>query len=69
MSESVASALDVLNNEATQETRIFIRMIDRFFDIMNIRTPSEVSQKNKERKKPFTKPDDHRFKVHIINSC
>ena len=44
MSESVASVLDVLNNEATLKTQIFIRMIDRFFDVMNIQILSEVKR-------------------------
>ena len=30
MSESVASALEFVDNDATQQTRLFIRMIDRF---------------------------------------
>ena len=30
MSESVASALEFVDNDATQQTRFFIRMIDRF---------------------------------------
>ena len=31
MSESVACALEVLDGDSTQQTRVFIRMIDRFF--------------------------------------
>ena len=33
MSESVASALEFLDNDNTRETRLFIRMVDRFFFI------------------------------------
>ena len=74
MSESVACALDLINNNDTLETRTFIRMFDRFFDIMNIRTPSDGTREIKEIKRPFTKPDDNRFKVHCthiskVQSC
>lgn len=69
MSESVACALDLINNNDTLETRTFIRMFDRFFDIMNIRTPSDGTREIKEIKRPFTKPDDYRFKVHTSLKC
>ena len=39
MSESVACALEVLDEESTRETRLFIRMIDRFFDYLNVNSP------------------------------
>lgn len=39
MSESVASALEFLDNDATQETRLFIRMINKFFDRLNAKGP------------------------------
>ena len=33
MSESVASALQIINESGTRETRLFIRMIDKFLTI------------------------------------
>ena len=39
LSESVASALEYLDNNATQQTRLFIRMIDKFFDCLNTKGP------------------------------
>ena len=45
MSETVASALQHVNEEGTRETRHFIRTIDRFFDAMNVKNPLEGQQK------------------------
>ena len=42
MSESVASALEFVDNDATQQTRLFIRMIDRFFDLLNVKVKSSI---------------------------
>ncbi len=36
MSESVACALQMINSDGTQQTRLFIRMIDKFFDLLNV---------------------------------
>ena len=41
MSETVASALQFVNEEQTRETRLFIRMIDKFFDALNVKNPVE----------------------------
>lgn len=66
MSESVASALEFLDNDNTRETRLFIRMIDRFFDYLNIRSPLAHQLKRKEGIAPYRKQDDQRFKVPIV---
>ena len=47
MSESVASALEFLDNDNTRETRLFIRMIDRFFDYLNVQSPLAHQLKQK----------------------
>ena len=49
MSESVACALEMLNREGTRETRRFIRMIDKFFDCLNVRGSKVGERKNKEK--------------------
>ena len=50
MSESVVCALEFLDNDTTQQTRVFIRMIDRFFDYMNVSKESTaLSVKEKEQ--------------------
>ena len=66
MSESVACALEMLDNENTKETRMFIRMIDIFFDCLNVRGPKMGLLKNKQNQKPYESPADTRFKVYSI---
>ena len=63
MSESVASALEYLNNDSTKETRLFIRMMDHFFDYLNVRFPKLHQFKRKDSISPYTKPTDERFTV------
>ena len=69
MSESVACALEYLNNDKTQQTRLFIRMIDRFFDCMNVKSFKLSEFKRKESIAPYTKPNDERFKVCNVHVC
>ena len=63
MSESVACALEILDNAGTRETRLFIRMIDRFFDYLNVKGPKQHLLKRKDSIAPYTKPTDERLKV------
>ena len=63
MSESVASALQILNEAGTRETRLFIRMIDKFFDCLNVKSPLLSKLKRKDSIAPYTSPSDERFKV------
>jgi hypothetical protein len=69
MSESVASALEFLDNDNTRETRLFIRMVDRFFDYLNVRSPLAHQLQRKESIAPFRKPTDCRFKVSIVHTA
>lgn len=70
MSESVACALQMLpNKDHTSEARIFIRMIDVFFDCLNVKGPKIGELQRKDNRLPYTSPTDGRFKVcklHII---
>ena len=66
MSERVASALEFLDNDRTKETRRFIRMVDSFFDYLNVRSPLAHQLKRKESIAPYAKPTDERFKVHVL---
>lgn len=66
MSESVASALQVVDNDNTQETRLFIRMIDKFFDLLNVKGPQMAKLKRKDSIAPYSSPSDERFKVQCI---
>ena len=67
MSESVASALEFLDNDATHQTRLFIRMIDKFFDCLNSKGPQVAKLKRKDNIAPYSKESDHRFKVRRNN--
>ena len=66
MSESVASALQLLNEQGTRETRTLIRMIDRFFDALNVKSAIQWKVKRKDSIAPYETPSDERFKVVFI---
>lgn len=66
MSESVACALQYIDNDDTIETRLFIRMIDKFFDCLNVKGPLMAKLKRKDDKVPYYSAMDHRFEVIII---
>lgn len=63
MSESVACVLEYMDNEKTKQTRLFIRMIDHFFDYMNVKSPLLSQLKRKDSIAPYCSPSDYRFKV------
>lgn len=63
LSETVASALQILTKDDTVETRLFIRMMDRFFDCLNVKSPRQGILERKEYRRPYSNPNDHRFKV------
>ena len=63
LSETVTSALQVLNRDDTVETRHFIRMMDYFFDCLNVKSPRQGILERKEYCHPYSSPSDQRFKV------
>ena len=63
MSESVACALEFMDNDNTQQTLLFIKMVDRFFDYLNVKSPLMAQWKRKESIAPYKSPLDPRFKV------
>ena len=65
----MASALEFLDCDGTQQTRLFIRMIDRFFDYLNVRSPVLGHMKRKESIAPYKSPSDYRFKVCVYKIC
>ena len=71
MSESVASALEYLDNDATQHLCLFIRMMDKLFDCLNAKGPQMAKLKRKDDIAPYTRANDERFKVrtNFLNSC
>ena len=65
MSEMVASALQFVDEERTSETWQFIRMIDLFFDALNVKNPLEGKLKRKTFHHPYCSPQNERFKVYM----
>ena len=63
LSETVASALQFLDDDNTCETRKMIRMMDIFFDCLNVKNPLEHKLKRKDSRAPYCKVNDWRFKV------
>ena len=59
----MADALTFYDQDETMETRVFIQMIDQFFDRMNVRSKLEVKLRRKDQRLPYTSSNDHRFKV------
>ena len=66
MSDSVASALQIIDEEGTRETRLFIRMTNRFFDCLNAKSPVLAKLKRNDGIAPYKSSSDQRFKVVLI---
>ena len=47
--------------QSTHSLQKFIRLIDKFFDCLNV--SRYVNRTNKDDLKPYTSPEDPRFKV------
>ena len=43
--------------------RLFIRMVDTFFDCLNVKSESAAKMKRKEMRAPYKKTNDERLKV------
>ena len=63
MSSSVADALTYYDRDETKETRLFIRLVDQFFDCLNVKCHLEGVKKRKPWRKAYTNATDERFKV------
>lgn len=63
MSEKVASGLEVINKEKTTQTRLFIRMINKFFDCLNGRSFLEGKMKMNDTLNPYSSARDERLEV------
>ena len=63
MSESVANALEKTGGKEVEETVKFIRMMDKFFDALNVTNLVSGKQKRKSFQSPYVSGDDFRTKV------
>ena len=63
MSESVACALEHTGGKEVEETVRFIRMVDKFFDCLNVTNLVNGKRKRKSFQSPYTSSNDFRIKV------
>ena len=61
LSSTVADALTLMGNEDISAT--FLRMMDAFFDCMNVRNVTDHETRRKENLRPYRSPNDERFKL------
>ena len=63
MSESVACGLEHTGGKEVKETVRFIRMVDKFFDALNVTNLINGKKKRKSFQSPYTSSNDFRIKV------
>ena len=61
----MVDALTFYGKPETAGTEQFVRLLDAFFDILNVRSPEEYMHKRKTNLAPYTNDADVRFKVQI----
>ena len=65
LSASVAHAMELMDDPETTETIRFVCFFDRFFDCLNVSSPSEGRQARKPDLYPYRTPNDKRFTVDV----
>ena len=72
LSESVANGLQMVVGEEASETVKFVKMMDRFFDCLNVNNFNRGKQKRKIFQDPYRGSSDFRLKVmftmHMLHS-
>ena len=63
LSSSVEDALTLLDEDETTETRKLIRLMDKFFDCLNVRNTFHGTTTRYENLHPYTKCNDEQLKV------
>ena len=63
LSKSVADGLSYYGDPDTKATEQFCRIMDRFFDCLNVRCLEAWKEKKKNDLKPYTDPNDRRLQV------
>ena len=66
MSKSVSHALEFTGDKDTEETVKFIKMIDKFFDTLNVSNLVCEKQKRKSFQSPYISNKDFRLKVNSL---
>ena len=65
LSSTIADALAFYGKPETTGTERFVRLIDAFFDCLNVRSPKEYMHKRKPNLAPYTNVADIRFGDYI----
>lgn len=65
MSKTVANAIEYLGDDDTKETVRFVKMFDKFFDMLNTRSLDEAQYKGKPDLAPYRSPEDERLEVFL----
>ena len=63
LSETVANGLQMVLGEEASETVRFIRMMDKFFDSLNVNNFTTGKRRRKVFQDPYRGPGDFRLKV------
>ena len=66
MSESVSKAIKLTGGEEAAETAVFIDMLDKFFDALNVHNYEHGIHSRKKFQMPYTSSSDFRLKVVIF---
>ena len=61
LSETVANSLEMLFDDSVSETVTFIRMMNKFYDCLNVRSPYEGRNKRNPNLDAYTRNDDDRL--------
>ena len=61
----MANGLNYYGWSGTKETEKFVRVFDKFFDCVNVRSIKEAATKRKPNQEVYRSPDDARLKVHM----
>jgi len=59
----VANALDLQDDPLTFETRQFVRMFNKFFDLLNVRSLMDATHERNPDKEPYRCANDKRLQV------
>ena len=68
ISDSVANSIQDLYGPDTEETVKFLRMFNKFFDCLNVRSMWEGRNKRNANLSPYNSEDDQRLKFHYRRS-
>ena len=66
LSRSISEAMKYYNIAGSSATQTFLLFLDRFFDMLNVRSKGEHVRTKKEDLKPYTSSNDARLQVYDI---